>query len=146
MLTVFSLWGEVPHYSNNSLIVLLTYIKIYINYWTFFTNYGFINIFFYRLFQFRSSLLSESRLIYIPVVTKIFQFTTYKIKWFPTREIQLSKYLQLTFRFNLRPRQLLPKSSIEYLFLLSFFIIHMRRLELLSSTWKAESLPANLHM
>lgn len=66
--------------------------------------------------------------------------------WFPTWDIQLSSFLQLTFRFNLRPLQLLPKSSFEYLFILSFFILHMRRLELLSSAWKAESLPANLHM
>jgi len=50
-----------------------------INSWTFSTTFGFFNVLivFLWLFSFRSSLLSKSRLISFPFVTKIFQFTKF---------------------------------------------------------------------
>jgi hypothetical protein len=52
-----------------------------------------LNIFILRLILFRSPLLKESRLIYIPIATKMFQFAMYFSSQFPEWEISISKYL-----------------------------------------------------
>ena len=80
-LTLSFAYGAITHYGQASQLVLLLIVNTILQSY----NPG-KQVLRFGLFPFRSPLLRESRLIYIPVVTKMFQFTTLAL---PTLYIQV---------------------------------------------------------
>lgn len=96
-------------------------------------------------FCFRSPLLTKSRLISFPLVTKMFQFTRFLINivfYYGDFKFNISN---LNFTYVLTSKnntQVFYRLPYNYL----INIMHIMGLEPIRSAWKAKSLPVNLYM